>query len=215
MEPVSFGFDPLIFEIISPLLNIRIDEGTALPQLSQEVFRGIPYANSSRRLHLASSLNETWTSTRPAFDYGVTCPGAGTQNQFGWEIAEDCLNFNLARPAGTAPNQSLPVMVWIYGGGFYQGSIQDPEFNQSYLVQTSQEIGLPTIVITLNSRLSAWGFMNSEEAIRQGVSNLGLRDIWKFLEWLHGMFDSNRFLLMLGTRICIDLQSREHSRIWR
>ncbi|KAF3766896.1 hypothetical protein M406DRAFT_228286, partial [Cryphonectria parasitica EP155] len=160
-------------------------QGISLPDLSQEVFLGIPYANSSRRLHLASSLNETWNGTRSATDQGATCPGATTQYAYGWAIAEDCLNFNLVRPAGVTPNQSLPVMVWIYGGGFYQGAARDPEFNQSWIVQTSQEIGLPVIVITLNSRLSAWGYMNSEQAIRQGVANLGLRDVWKHLEWLH------------------------------
>lgn len=146
----------------------------------------MPYANSSRRLHLAASLNETWNGTRQAVENGATCPGTSFQYEYGWEVAEDCLNFNLVRPAGVSPGQALPVLVWIYGGGFYQGSAQDPTFNGSYMVQTSEEIGLPVMVITLNSRLSAWGFMNSEEAIRQGVANLGLRDIWKFLEWLHG-----------------------------
>lgn len=123
--------------------------------------------------------------------------------QFQYPVAEDCLNFNLARPSqnSSTTNSSselLPVMVWIFGGGFSGGAIANPQNNQSWIVQTSQEIGKPVIVITLNTRLSAWGYMNSEEAIRQGVANLGLRDAWKFLEWLHGKIIIYALILLEG-----------------
>jgi carboxylesterase type B len=146
---------------------------------------GIPYA-SAPRLRLAEPLTETWNGTRQATDFGLTCPAFGVQNLYGWEIGEDCLNINLARPAGAYPGQSLPVMVWIYGGGFKQGAIRDPEFNISYLVETSVQIGQPTIVISVNSRLSGFGYMNSEQAMREGIANLGLRDLWTSLEWIQG-----------------------------
>jgi carboxylesterase type B len=192
------------------LLTILTDEGFSLPDLKQDVFLGIPYANSSRRLHLASSLHTTWTGVRPAVSQGATCPGFGTQNMFGWEIGEDCLNFNLVRPEGTQPGDDLPVMLWIWGGGFTSGSAQDPEFNQSYLVQTSVQIGRPTIVLTINARLSGWGFLNSEQAIRDGVANLGLRDIWKALEWIQGEWRCVMLKLLQLTGYV-----REYPRIWR
>lgn len=158
-----------------------------MPQLSSEIFFGVPYAHASR-LQLPTSLNETWTGTRFATEYGLTCPGAGTQNNWGWSIGEDCLNLDLVRPTGAYPGQSLPVLVWIYGGGFYQGAVRDPLFNGSYLVETSIEIGTPVIVVTVNSRLSGFGYLNSELTVREGISNLGLRDLWKALEWIQGIY---------------------------
>ncbi|PYH92802.1 alpha/beta-hydrolase [Aspergillus ellipticus CBS 707.79] len=157
--------------------------GYRIPELSNEAFLGIPYAHA-RRLYIADSLTETWNRTRNATQYGLTCPGWGDQNDWEWPIGEDCLNLDLARPAGTFPGQSLPVMVWIYGGGFYQGAIRDPMMNLSYMVQTSTQIGLPVLVVSVSSRLAGYGYLNSEETVREGIANLGLRDLWKALEWI-------------------------------
>lgn len=88
------------------------------------------------------------------------------------------------RPLGARPGDRLPILVWIYGGGFRQGAIRDPEFNTSFMVQTSVQIGLPVIAVSLNYRLSGFGFLNSKEVQADGVSNLGLRDVWKGLEWI-------------------------------
>lgn len=99
-------------------------------------------------------------------------------------MGEDCLNLNIVRPIGTRPGDDLPILVWIYGGGFRQGAIRDPEFNTSFMVQTSSEIGRPVIVVSLNYRLSGFGFLSSKEVQADGVSNLGLRDVWKGLEWI-------------------------------
>lgn len=162
---------------------MKTDQGFPVPQISSEIFLGIPYAHAPR-LQLPTSLNETWNGTRTATEYGLTCPGFGTQNDWGWAIGEDCLNLDIVRPTGAYPGQNLPVMVWIYGGGFYQGSTQDPMMNGSYIVQTSVEIGMPVMVLSINSRLSGFGYLNSEEMVREGVSNLGLRDLWKGLEWI-------------------------------
>lgn len=34
---------------------------------------------------------------------------------------EDCLYLNVHRPAGTKAGDKLPVLFWIYGGGFELG----------------------------------------------------------------------------------------------
>jgi carboxylesterase type B len=75
-------------------------------------------------------------------------------------------------------------MVWIYGGGFRQGSNRDPEFNTSFMVETSLQIGHPVIVVSINYRLSGFGFLWSQELNETGATNLGLRDQWKALEWI-------------------------------
>lgn len=76
-------------------------------------------------------------------------------------------------------------MVWFYGGGFRQGSINDREFNTSYMVETSVQIGKPVIIVSINYRLSAFGFLSSKEVQSQGATNLGIRDQWKALEWIN------------------------------
>lgn len=162
------------------------DTGISLPQLKQEAFLGVPFAHAPR-LRLAQSLNETWSGTRPATDFGLVCSGFGTNPRENWPTGEDCLNLNVVRPAGVHAGSALPVLVWIYGGGFRQGATRDPEFNTSYMVETSTQIGQPVIVVSINYRLSGFGFLNSEQAVREGVANLGLRDQWKALEWINGM----------------------------
>ncbi|KFY49857.1 hypothetical protein V496_09770 [Pseudogymnoascus sp. VKM F-4515 (FW-2607)] len=158
--------------------------GLTVPQLSQDIFRGIPFAQAPR-FEVAQSLNSSWTGTHEAIEQGVTCSGYGTNNLLGLEVGEDCLNLNVVRPLGIKVKSKLPVMVWIYGGGFRQGSINDREFNTSYMVETSVQIGKPVIIVSINYRLSAFGFLSSKEVQSQGATNLGIRDQWKALEWIY------------------------------
>ncbi|KFZ05843.1 hypothetical protein V501_07972 [Pseudogymnoascus sp. VKM F-4519 (FW-2642)] len=158
--------------------------GLAVPQLSQDIFRGIPFAQAPR-FELAQSLNSSWSGTHEAVEPGLTCSGYGSNNLLGLEVGEDCLNLNVVRPSGTKANAKLPVMVWIYGGGFRQGSINDREFNTSYMVETSVQIGKPVIIVSINYRLSAFGFLFSKEVQSKGATNLGIRDQWKALEWIN------------------------------
>lgn len=157
--------------------------GLFVPQLSQDIFRGVPFAHAPR-FDLAQSLNSSWSGTRDAIAPGLTCSGYGTNNLLGFEVGEDCLNLNVVRPGGTRVGAKLPVIVWIYGGGFRQGSINDREFNTSYMVETSVQIGKPVIVVSINYRLSAFGFLSGVEVQAEGATNLGIRDQWKALEWI-------------------------------
>ncbi len=161
-----------------------VDIGTSLPQLSQEIFLGIPFAHA-RRYEVADSLTSTWSSPKPATEFGIVCAGFGTNPRENWPVGEDCLNLNVVRPNDTKSGSDLPVMVWIYGGGFRQGTNRDPEFNTSYIVQTSIQINHPVIVVSINYRLSGFGFLDSDQVRAQGITNLGIRDQWKALEWIH------------------------------
>lgn len=51
-----------------------------------------------------------------------TTAGFGIGDQAPYGTSEDCLTLSVLAPEGTKPNAKLPVMVWIYGGAFIQGS---------------------------------------------------------------------------------------------
>jgi carboxylesterase type B len=180
---------PLAYASTAPVAAVaRTKNGTYtgvhVPQLSQEIFRGIPFAHAPR-FSLAESLTETWSGFRDAIEPGLTCSGFGTNNLLPYlESGEDCLNLNVVRPAGARPGAKLPVLVWIYGGGYRQGSVNDREFNTSFIVQNSVTIKKPVIVVSINYRLSMFGFVYSIEVQSQGITNLGIRDQWKALEWI-------------------------------
>lgn len=69
-------------------------------------------------------------------------------------------------------------------GGFYEGGTVDPRYNLSRLVQKSVEASKPIIGVSLNYRLSAFGFLWSEEVKANGTGNNGLRDQRLALHWI-------------------------------
>ncbi|KAI4603899.1 hypothetical protein KJ359_000019 [Pestalotiopsis sp. 9143b] len=90
----------------------------------------------------------------------------------------------MARPAGATPDDKLPVLVWIYGGGFTAGGSADPRYNTSYLVNASVVIGKPIIAVSINYRVAGWGFLSSKEVSEAGASNIGLFDQRLALRWI-------------------------------
>ncbi|KAF8608649.1 alpha/beta-hydrolase [Ceratobasidium sp. AG-I] len=95
-------------------------------------------------------------------------------------ISEDCLTLNIWKP--TNNTKKLPVMAWIYGGGFYAGDIQS--YPGHALVERSIEIGKPVIYIAMNYRLGVYGFPPGQAAVDAGAVNLGLKDQRLALEWV-------------------------------
>ena len=51
------------------------------------------------------------------------------------DAAEDCLYLNIWEPGSARPGQKLPVIVWIYGGGFTQGSASMPIYGGQNIVK--------------------------------------------------------------------------------
>ncbi|KAH7028780.1 Alpha/Beta hydrolase protein [Microdochium trichocladiopsis] len=155
-------------------------------QYNQDYFLGIPYAQppvGNRRFRNPASYNESWADGRDAKALGPACIGYGS-SAWGYAASEDCLLLNVYRPAGLF-GKPLPVLVWIFGGGFVQGSGSDARYNLTFLVDRSVEMGQPIIAVNLNYRLSAWGFLASQEVADGGDSNFGLRDQRLALQWVH------------------------------
>ena len=65
------------------------------------------------------------------------------------------------------------------------GGSADPRYNLSFIVQNSVELGTPVIGVSINYRLSAFGFVSSEEALTAGVANLGFRDQRLAIRWVN------------------------------
>ncbi|KAI1101088.1 alpha/beta-hydrolase [Jackrogersella minutella] len=95
---------------------------------------------------------------------------------------EDCLTISVMRPQGTAADAKLPVLFWIYGGGFEMGSPQ--QYNGSVLIPQSVAQGKPIILVAVNYRLGAFGFLGGREVLADGAANLGLLDQRMGLEWV-------------------------------
>ncbi|EMD31127.1 hypothetical protein CERSUDRAFT_89451 [Gelatoporia subvermispora B] len=135
----------------------------------------------------AASSNESSTSSTstlpPSLPFNVSAifgilNGVGTTGP----VSEDCLTLNVFVPEGTKAGAKLPVVAWIFGGGFSTGSAVD--YNGQAVVHRSMELGQPMIYVSLNYRLSAFGFLSSQEVKEAGVGNLGLRDQRQALRWV-------------------------------
>lgn len=99
-------------------------------------------------------------------------PGA-EENQ----MSEDCLYLNVYTPAGQSSRHTLlPVMVWLHGGAFQQGGARRPEYDGRRLAERG------TVVVTINYRLGALGFLVSSPDGLFG--NFGLMDQRAALRWV-------------------------------
>eukprot|EP00099_Drosophila_melanogaster_P016188 NP_536784.1 cricklet [Drosophila melanogaster] len=100
------------------------------------------------------------------------------RDPFTLEVAgsEDCLFLNVYAPKVKSTRTPLPVMVWIHGGGFFFGNGNSDFHFPAKLME--QEV----IVVTLNYRLGALGFLSLPE---EGIhGNMGLKDQRLALEWV-------------------------------
>ena len=159
--------------------------GVSLPSRSQDLFLGIPFAQPPvgklRFAHpqpVSSRYNNLKATSQPA-----SCIGYGDfSSTVGGPLSEDCLYLNIVRPRTTAG--ALPVLVWIYGGGFNAGGLADERYNTTALVELSVKMKKPTIIVSINYRLSGWGFLASREVLDSGAGNAGLFDQRLALRWI-------------------------------
>lgn len=95
---------------------------------------------------------------------------------------EDCLTINVQRPAGTKAGDKLPVLFWIFGGGFELGATN--EYDATSLLATAVGQKQPFVFVAVNYRVSGFGFMPGKEILQDGSANLGLLDQRMGLEWV-------------------------------
>jgi para-nitrobenzyl esterase len=152
-------------------------EGQMLGAVEGEVafFRGLAYAAppiGPLRWRPPQATVEESSEMRTAYEYGAPCA-----QQLLADASEDCLTLNVFRPFGV--DGPLPVMVFIHGGAFVSGTANDPLFDGARLAQA----GL--IVVTVNYRLGALGWLTHPALSEGGSGNYGLMDQIAALHWVH------------------------------
>ena len=168
--------------------RIEIDTGAIEGSVSGDVlsFKGIPYAAppiGDLRWRSPQPV-EPWTGVRPATEYGNDCiqlPFPGDAAASGSPMSEDCLVLNVWRPAKVDADKPLPVLIWIHGGGFLNGSSAAAIYDGSAFAQQ----GL--VVVSLNYRLGRLGFFAHPAltAAKEGpLGNYGLLDQLAALQWV-------------------------------
>jgi len=145
-------------------------------------FLGIPFAAppiGANRLR-APQPPKPWTDVLPCVENKPRCPQldfVGT----GFQGDEDCLYVDVWVPTKST-NESLPVMQWIYGGGFFEGAISLRTYNGSQLAAKYN-----VIVVEANYRVGSLGFLALEEAKQESplgsTGNYGVQDQTAALRW--------------------------------
>ncbi|KAL2166994.1 hypothetical protein VTG60DRAFT_1888 [Thermothelomyces hinnuleus] len=98
------------------------------------------------------------------------------------KVSEDCLTINVIRPKGTKAGDNLPVLFWIFGGGFELG--WSSMYDGGPLVSNAIDMGKPYVFVAVNYRVGGFGFMPGKEILADGSANLGHLDQRMGLEWV-------------------------------
>lgn len=149
-------------------------------------FKGIPYAAPPLgNLRWAPPAPApAWSGIRPAKDFGYHCIQATAYPDMAFHDpgpSEDCLTLNVWTPLGARPG-TLPVMVWIYGGGLSGGSTSEARQDGQFLARRN------VVVVSMNYRLGIFGFFVhpdlTAESPHHASGNQGLLDQAAALQWV-------------------------------
>lgn len=120
-----------------------------------------------------------WSGTFQATQMSSGCPQPNTLGLCSAGMSEDCLYLNVWVPANTTSSSNLPVMVFIYGGAFLIGSDALPGYDGASLASAGN-----VIVVNLNYRLGALGFLTLDGITDADHNNFGFRDQIQALTWV-------------------------------
>ncbi|MDC7233504.1 MAG: carboxylesterase family protein [Spirochaetales bacterium] len=157
---------------------------TGLKEEGLQIFLGLPYAQppvDELRWMPPKPLNEKYEDLRateyPDRAYGTPYLDALAGRDIPGDFNEDCLYLNIYTPA--ADKSRRPVMFWIHGGAFIQGSAN--EYSGSAIAREND-----VVVVAVNYRLGPLGFldMSSFGDEYEGSGSLGLQDQISALCWV-------------------------------
>lgn len=122
-----------------------------------------------------------WTTARDATNYGSRCMQAGffKVQYLDPGESEDCLTINVWAPKD---GSKLPVLVWIYGGGFIDGGSSEPRTSGENLAHRG------VVLVSMNYRLNVFGFFATHEleaeSPQHAAGNYGLIDQSAAIHWI-------------------------------
>ncbi|MCW3848930.1 carboxylesterase family protein [Sphingomonas sp. LB-2] len=161
------------------MTRTRIDTGElqGKPSGKTGAFLGIPFAAppTGANRWRAPQPAAAWTGVRQATGFGPDClqdlvPNRGAIGPWTWEylpqgpVSENCLFVNVWTPAA-GKGAKLPVLFWIYGGGFTGGGSSLPLYDGTALASRG------IIVVSVNYRLGIYGFFAHPELSREAGSS--------------------------------------------
>jgi len=156
--------------------SVTIQNGTVIGSTSSGVdsFKGIPFAQppvGNLRLRAPQSINKSF-GTLTATAQPRACPQFQTQvntsnipqDALGLlsdtpllqtinNAGEDCLTLNVQRPSTATASSKLPVVFWIFGGGFEFGSTQS--YDATNFIKKSVALNESVIYVAVNYRCVA------------------------------------------------------------
>ncbi len=162
--------------------QVKVEQGIlqGTIQDSLTIFRGIPFAAPpvGDLRWKAPQPVEKWDSVRPATEF-APAPMQGGNPPSG--KSEDCLYLNVWTPAKSA-KEKIPVMVYIYGGGFSGGYTSDPWISGEKLAKKG------VVLVSVAYRVNQFGFLAhaglSAENPNHVSGNYGLLDQIAALQWV-------------------------------
>ena len=169
------------------------------------VYRGVPYGMDTAKTRFAAPKPpEPWTAVRDCFEWGPqtiqpyrapaparppAAPRAAKptrETNFhmpddqGGE-SEDCLHLNVWTP-GMRDGKRRPVMVYFHGGGYTYGTVNSKLYEGNQLAHRGD-----VVVVTVNGRLNAFGFLYLAELGGAGFEDSGMAgqlDLVLALRWI-------------------------------
>ncbi len=162
--------------------TIRVKDGSIQGKTvnNLHIYKGIPFAAppvGNLRWKAPQPVVQ-WSGVKLASDY-APAPMQGGNPPAG--KSEDCLYLNVWTPAHKA-NQKLPVLVWIYGGGFSFGSTSEASYDGTHLAQKG------VVLVSIAYRVNQFGFLATSELSAENPNhvsgNYGLLDQIAGLRWV-------------------------------
>jgi para-nitrobenzyl esterase len=126
---------------------------------------------------------QPWSGVRPATAFAPAClqNGVSMPGEVPPQTSEDCLYLNVWTPSAGG-RAKLPVLVWIHGGGFTNGSASMPLYWGDRLARRG------IVVVTVSYRLGAFGFLAhpelSAETAQKSSGNYAFLDQVAALQWV-------------------------------
>ncbi|MGA9885533.1 MAG: carboxylesterase family protein [Candidatus Acidiferrales bacterium] len=168
----------------SAIVKIHSGEVRGVATGGLAIYKGIPYAEPpvGNLRWRAPQPVKPWHGVRAAINYGHDCmqlPFPNDAAPLRTQPSEDCLYVNVWAPRKRGA-KLLPVIFWIYGGGFVNGGSSPAPYDGSHFAEKG------VVFVSFNYRLARFGFFAFPALLKEGgaVGNYAFMDQIAALKWV-------------------------------